>query len=573
LFAWASSLDRRGSFSPARKVFVIGKTLGLDEARGALPSASSTSPEKLIEAAIDHGAARFAHQDLVPLAQLRLPAEPTWDPHDALAELMVADCGARAIRSVRNRLGSSGMSLGYGELHDVSTAFVNAHLRAAVKAFDPVRGEGKESAWLSTVLYRYALQHALLSRRLESNFDAAFDVADPAGSIEEQRESEDWDVALRKLPTAIERLPTAQKRAVALYFGLAGREHAIKEVADALDTNPYFARVAITRGVVTLAAGLGAEGLLTQDELKLARALFVDGVDIDTVARKLGISRATVKLQMSNLADRVKTSFRQRTVLPKPNPSSGDPAMTPSPELLATSLLHDLTAHRLKFERRDDGAVVVSGEQTKSPVTLAQARRVLRRHVDELVAAGSEIEEDAARLFAPDGPRDDLSDEDRQWSSLLQDAVQSSLRAVEPLVAVWKAKARDADIAVELDDAALAERVRDSLATVTAALEQAMPRADRRRGEAQLWIRFGETGNDATFGWFGESEHREAPRLLSLLRNRLGLVGDFEGEALDLLARCALRGLQEGWTNLPRFRPASSREGADLTLTWTKPTR
>lgn len=572
LFAWASSLDKRGSFSPARKVFVIGKTLGLDEARRTLTSAPSASPETLIEAAIDHGAIRFAHQDLVPLAQLRLPAEPTWDPHDALAELMVADCGARAIRSVRSRLTSSGLGMGYDELHDVSTAFVNAHLRAAVKAFDPVRGEGKESAWLSTVLYRYALQHALLSRRLESNFDTAFEVADTAGSIEEQRASEIWDLALRKLPTAMERLPKAQQRAVALYFGLAGREHAMKEVADALDTNSYFARLAVTRGVVALAAGLGTEGLLTQDELKLARVLLVDGDDADTAARKLGMSRAAVKLQMSNLADRVKTSLRQRTVLPKSSQSSGDPAMTPSPELLATSLLHDLTAHSLKFERRDDGAIVVYGEHTKSPVTLAQVRRVLRRHLDELEAAGSEVEEDVARLFAPDGPRDDLSDEDRQWSGLLQDAVQSSLRAVEPLVQVWKAEARDADIPVELDDATLTERVRDSLATVTAALEQGMHRADRRRGEAQLWIRFGETERDATFGWFGESERSEAPRLLSLVRHRLGLVGDFEGAALDLLARCALRGLQEGWTNLPRFRPAPSREGADLTLTWTKPT-
>lgn len=571
LFAWASSLDKRGSFSPARKVFVIGKTLELEEARATPPSAASAAPQVLIEAAIDRGTAQFANQELVPLAQLRLPAEPTWDPHDALAELMVADCGARAIRSVRNRLGSAGLGMGYGELHDVSTAFVNAHLRAAVRAFDPARGEGKESAWLSTVLYRYALQHALLSRRLESSFDTVFEVADPAGSPEEQREREESDRALRMLPSVIERLPKTQQRAVALYFGLAGREHAIKEVADALDTNPYFARLAVTRGVVTLAAGLGAEGLLTQDELKLARALFVDGDDADTAARKLGLSQGAAKLQMSHVADRVKTFLRQRTVLPKANPSSGGTAMSSSPELLATSLLHDLTAHRLKFERRDDGAVIVFGEQTKAPVSLDLARKVLRRHIDELEAAGSEIEEDAARLFAPEGPRDDISDEDKQWSGLLQEAVQSSLRSVEPLVQVWKKQAREADIAVAPDDAELTERVRDSLATVTAALEQAMPRADRRRGTAQLWVHFGEAERDATFGWVGETERTESPRLLSLIRHRLGLVGDFDGVALDLLARCAVRGLQEGWTTLPRFAPASSR-GGDLMLTWTKPT-
>ena len=73
-------------------------------------------------------------------------------------------------------------------------------------------------------------------------------------------------------------------------------------------------------------------------------------------------------------------------------------------------------------------------------------------------------------------------------------SAQSSLQGVETLVRRWKEEAAKAELDVSLGDADLAERVRDSLATVTSALEQAMPRAVRRRftltsrrGEELLW--------------------------------------------------------------------------------------
>jgi DNA-directed RNA polymerase specialized sigma24 family protein len=570
LFVWAKGLAKRGSYSPARQVFLIGRTLASERSSHALAASGGTPPQSVVDAAIERGIARFASEQLVPLEQLYLPAEPAWDPHDALAELIVADCGAQAIRSVKGRLSSAGLGMGYGELHDVSTAFVNAHLRAAVRSFDPVRGEGKEAAWLSTVLYRYALQHGLISRRLDSNFEAVLEVRDPAPSFEEREELKESERALRMLPGAIERLPKLQRNAIALYFGLSGREHAIKEVAQALDTNFYFARLAVVQGVVALAAELGAEGLLSQDDLKLARALFVEGEDAGDAARALGISRATVKSRMSQIGDKVKASLRQRTVVPSFPSDGGDTAMPQSPDVLSASLWRDLTTHRWRMERLDLGEVVVIGEQTKEPVSVERARRLLRDRVDELVAAGGQIEEDVARLFAPQGPREDLSEEDAQWASLLQTAVQSSLQGVETLVQRWKEDAEKAGVGFSLTDAELAERVRDSLATVTSALEQAMPRAGRRQGTAQLWIRFGKSEQDAVFGWVDVPEKGEPMRLLPLIRHRLGFVGDFEGLGLDLLARCTVRGLQEGWAALPRFTFTSPRR-EESRWTWTKP--
>jgi DNA-directed RNA polymerase specialized sigma24 family protein len=550
---------------------VIGKTLAL-EAPGRVRSLErGARQELLVDDALLRGTARFADERMVPLAELRLPSEPSWEPHDALAEIMVADCGAYAIRSVRSRLNSAGMALGYAELHDLATAFVNAHLRAAIRSFDPVRGEGKEGAWLGTVLYRFALRHALMARRIESSFDLAFEVPDPSPSPEKQLENEARERALKMLPAVLERLPETQRRAIALYFGLAGREHTIREVAEALDTNPYFARLAITSGVVSLAAGLGAEGLLSQHDLRLAKALFVEGEDLNAAALRLGMSRSDMKRQMARVADSVRSSLRPRTVLPNTTSRSGAPDMTKASDLLATEISRDLIAHRLTIERRGKSAFVIVGGKLGKPVALDRARKLMRSRIDELVAAGVEIDEEAARLFAPEGPRTDLSDEDAAWVALLQAAAQASLFGVEALLQTWKTEAQKANLEIKLSDTELAERIRDSLATVTSALEQSMPRAARRSGTARLWIRFGESPEDATFGWVDEARQGEPPRLLSLVRHRLGLVGDFDGPALDLLGRCAVRGLQEGWGVLPRFTWEAPRQRAEVLLTWTKP--
>lgn len=571
IFVWAKSLAEQGSYAPSRKVFVIGKTLALEALRQVTPSECGVQQKLLVDEAVLRGTARFSGESMLPLAELQLSSEPSWDPYGALVELMVADCGAQAIRSVKSRLNSAGISLGYAELHDLSTAFVNAHLRAAIRSFDPVRGEGKEGAWLSTVLYRFVLRHALMAHRIESNFDLAFEITDPSPFPEEQIEVEIQEKALKILPAALKCLPETQRRAIALYFGLERREHTIKEVAQSLNTNPYFARLAIISGVMSLAARLDAEGLLSADELLLAKALLVEGESLDSVADKLGMSGSVMKRQMSHITDRVKTSLRRRTVSSKSTSLHGEAEMTKTHDELLVELSGDLIEHRLTIERSTTGRLMVTGRKLKETMTLDRARKLLTTSVDRLVAAEIELEEEAARLFAPEGPRKDLSNEDIEWAALLQNAAQSSLVGILPLVHVWKKKAQEAGLEVTSDEAELTERIRESLATVSSALELSMPRQGRRDGKTKLWIRFGERPDDATFGWLDGIEQSEPVHLLSLVRHRLSLVGDFDGLALALLAQCAVQGLQEGWGVLPRFTWQESRSDT-ATLLWEKPT-
>ncbi|WP_250532348.1 hypothetical protein [Caballeronia sp. ATUFL_F1_KS39] len=571
IFAWARSLAERGSFSPARKVFVIANALTMAASHGIGPSEQGDAPESLVDDAISKGAAKFADKRLVPLSALRLPFEPAWDPYAALSELMIVDCGAFAIHSVKRRLNSAGVGLDYPELHDISTAFVNAHLRTAIRSFDPIRGEGKEGAWLSTVLYRFALRHAVLAHRLEANFDLAFDVADPSPLPDELLEARQWDRALEILPAALNRLPRLQQEAVTLYFGLSDREHAVREVAARLRTNTYYARLAVSSGVMNLAAELRVEGLLSAEDLKLARILLRENDDIDAAARRLGLSRSELKRRASLVANKVAASLRRRTVLPKPNASRGALKMSNESDSLALILTEELLNHRLQFERHDEDDVRISGERLPRPISLARARELLISQLDRLANAGEALESDLATIFAPEVPRADVSEKDQQWATLLFNAAQESLESVRPFVERWKREARDWGVRVDFNDEDLAERVRDSLVAVSGSLEQSMPRQSRREGSGTLVIRFGERPEDAVFDWTGEGLDVEPVPLLSLVRHRLSVIGDFSGPGLTLLAECLVRGLQEGWGILPKFRLEETNTDGGIVLRWTRP--
>lgn len=240
---------------------------------------------------------------------------------------------------------------------------------------------------------------------------------------------------------------------------------------------------------------------------------------------------------------------------------------------LLNLLVRDVTTHQLRVERRSPAPddLVVAGKALSVPLEMKQARKMLRQKIDDLAQADAHVDELAAQLYAPAVSRSDLSAEDRQWTALLHGAAQASLQGVQPLLQYFKQRALAADIDVALDDADLAARLRDSLATVSAALVQALPRAARRAGSATLLISFGATPEAARFAWLEAAQAADPDEpvpLLSLLRHRFALVGDLCAPAADLLARCTVKGLQEGWAPLPHFSAEGGAQADPLRLTW-----
>lgn len=153
--------------------------------------------------------------------------------------------------------------------------------------------------------------------------------------------------------------------------------------------------------------------------------------------------------------------------------------------------------------------------------------------------------------------RDDLPLGHAEWQEALDTAASDSLDQLAPWLELYRRQAMRAGLSRRselLDDQALLHGMRGALHTVTAALEEGLPRGVRRAGPAYLHIRhLGRYGN-ATAQWRALGwESAEWP-LHDLLLHRLGFVGGFSSAEARVAARCALQVLAEhGSILLPGF--------------------
>ena len=579
VFSWFECLRQLGVASPVRAVHVIGHCLA-DVSMGSLPRAHDTeSLHRWISATLERGLKQYLHSDLEPLSVLGLRVAQVmyWNPFEDLAELMAVECSPSVLQNVRRRFQSRGMDVEYPELHDLAALFANRHLRRALLSFDPVRGEGKESAWLSTVFYRYSLRHVLTTRRLRETFSVAFEPPDTSLAPDEIVERMAREEALEALPGALSSLSETQRHAVTLYFGIGNREHNLKEVARALETNIYFARLAITRGVGTLAAILGIAGLLGEDELRLARALFVDGLDVGAAAESLGLSAPEMRRRASRIGSKLRASLRARTLQTSIRLNQKEAMMLIHEEAFnAFDFVEKLKAKRVTFDFNSLGEQVALIPGMARPIRVVKIRQALDAHPALYESLSKEAERvDLSALFGLDASevRTDLPHDFAEWEAILQDASASSLANAEPLFRLWidEAAARG----IELNEEDLNEaprRIRDSLSAITPALEEVMPWEGRTTGNALLAVILGGRDSRAMCRWLDEQEHQQRKiDLYELAHHRLDMIGKFDREALDLLAECLLTALAQGAITIPGFSLKQQVSANELIFAWKPP--
>jgi hypothetical protein len=579
VFDWADRLRAHGVESPVRVIFLIGCMLAsprTEDVPDDEPAAGHWIDTALARTWQQHG-----QQPVRPLAELAAAVSPMlqWDPWDELAELMAVRCGPAVLRSVRGQLASKGLGLDYIELHDLAAQFAGDHIRAALSSFDVVRGEGKEAAWLGTVFYRFALKHVLISRRMRQAFDAAFELPDPGAAPEEVIERQVENAALQALPRALAQLQPAQREAVLRYFGLGYHEHTLAEVAQALSTNVYFARIAVITGVGAVAAVLGIPGLLDDEELRVAQLMFSQSHDVDSTADALDMTPAHVRRVAARMGTKLRRSLRARTTTATP------PATTPSAasrqketdmshvELLP-AFVAACTSDHLTLQQDDKGelwARFLGADQPLHVAALLNAMR-LRPELMERLVDGTP-EEQLARLFtpSPSETRRDVMTDHAQWGAMLDAASANSLANAAVLFHAWSAacQALNVDLPERLGEREAAARIRDSLSAVTSALEEMIPWSARQEGRSVLQIAF-PSPSVATAYWSSAAQVNGAMplNLGGLVRDRLALVGQFDGPALDLLTGCVLQGLHEQTINLPGLSKTKARGDELVAYEW-----
>jgi len=558
LFFWFNHLRRHGVTSPVRGLSLVGNCLA-DLERAEPPALDRMDEVRgWITSALDRTLARHGNTPLEPLAELaqRVPSAAGWDPFAELAELLSVECGGAAVRNVRRRLNAQGLNVSGEFVYDLATVFVVNHLPQALLSFDPARGEGKETAWLTTVLYRHALRHALTERRVRVAFDVAFDVADTSAGPEELVERARWEEALRDLPRALDALPEASRRSLALYFGLDGRERSLRQVAAALGTSAYLARCAIVHGMAGLAVHLQASDVLDPQEREVARALFVEGQQPQAVAKALELSDRAVRNVAAAIGTKMRSALRTRT---RSSPDVHDVKDAPMEHETIISPFEVVT---------DFGAVVEAVKRAPGGVKLGLDDRgvwqaeIGSHHfaVSDLVQwlrANARLEElDPVAgdwLYALDRrtPHDEASPE---WETVLEELSARWWINAEALARLWRERAEKEQVDLTREDLEGAEqRIQDSLSSVAGALTQEMPWSGRVEGVAHLRVTVDDFEH-ATSAWLDpQQEPKTEMNFASLLRHRFGMIGNFKGRPRELFVPCVLEALAGSIVLLPNF--------------------
>ncbi len=211
-------------------------------------------------------------------------------------------------------------------------------------------------------------------------------------------------------------------------------------------------------------------------------------------------------------------------------------------------------------------------------ITVKTVRELFAKQPDLLAELSDEQEELMAALYAlqpEELDRPDLAEGHRAWQQALDFAASQTLEDMRPLLVLGQQRTHD-DV-IDSEDAGeeqTLERLRDSMAAVATALEQALPRRSRRNVSLLLSVTFEDALERTSVRWTTEDWAGEAIPLFSLTRHRLSFVGGFKSPAADMFARCVVQILQERSSPLlPGFSYAENQRGrdADLQLRWHAP--
>jgi hypothetical protein len=254
-------------------------------------------------------------------------------------------------------------------------------------------------------------------------------------TLEETLEERAKQGALAALPAVLEQLPCRERLALKLYFGFSGREYTLAEVAGELGVSDYLARTAVVRSLAMLAALLGVQGPLDEQEFSLLRLLFVEGMELKSAAKQLQIDAK----QAQHLAARIIRKFRQglrsRTTVPSKHPRMPRKERTMDNMLLLSD--EQIIAELKKLRKTPSLHTNPEGELladiASSWVPVARIRKIVERSA--VLQPLEELQLPLDWLAVPDAmlERADLPEDASEWANAIQELGQRSWVTAEAL--------------------------------------------------------------------------------------------------------------------------------------------
>jgi hypothetical protein len=515
---------------------------------------------------------------LPPLSRLALEVERSvvWDPYQDFAELLTAACGpvyARVASKLRHRFGSNLL-----DVADLTGQFALSALPQAVRKFDLDHGRGKEENWLQTVYYRYCLKRMLAdlqSQRQLREMQTAL-----VGRREEIEHRDEETPGVAELYEALESIPDVERRALAMYYGLEGREFTFAELGTELSCSTYHARAAVLRGFARLSALLRARGALDEQEERLVRSYFGEGKHLAAAAEDLRFDPDEARRVLARAEEKFSRTLRVRTRPHRARLTSiiegqrKGTAMANTGQIVVLSAGEILKAlrslDRVPDIRRDEEGhpkVFLSGTWAH----LVRVRDVLRQEpetLEELEAKAMPL--DWLSLPDPASERADVPDDRAYLQDVFETLARRAFNQAQFIATLWLDYLKEKRLRLpdtERDD--VVHSIVRVLGSISQAIETELPRPLRRRGEARFRI---DRSKHAICGRWEDSDAQPLD-VFRLAIHRASLLGDFAGEPAEELARIICGGLfqseQETYV-LPSFRVAETTQ-ATVWLLWRAP--
>lgn len=237
-----------------------------------------------------------------------------WDVEGDFSELLNYSSGPKAYWAAEQKLLVHGFQPSLLDILGVAESFMLSELPKAVRSFDLQRGDGHETAWLTTVFYRYALRALLADRANRAHLDALTDTLASPSLVELP-----WAVTLgngawEQVSASLDRLPPPQRIALRMYFGLDGPEQTIATIATELGCSEYLARTTLVYGLATVALLLGGLNLIDPRAMELLRATLLEGRSLSSAARALHMPYPEARRLFATTGQTFRRGLRERTI-------------------------------------------------------------------------------------------------------------------------------------------------------------------------------------------------------------------------------------------------------------------
>jgi RNA polymerase sigma factor (sigma-70 family) len=565
VFRYSEQLLQHGLSTPSEQIAVIlwfvRSVLSVMHppptfAEGA---ACYTWMDGMLAAALTKLANEGGTDEVVRAASLSTEFASEWGIDHDFAELLNFRCGADAYTQAALRLRSRGFHVQWTEIYDLAGPFVLVQLPHAVRSFSPLRGRGREKAWLASVFYRFALQAILSDRTNRRSLELLDRIPSEAASPDVVFEQAEEASTLSAVSAALMKVPPTERRAIDLYFGLAGREQTLAEVGRELGVSEYLARTAVVNGLARLSALLGVRGPLSRDEFDLLHYTFVEGMDLPQAAARMNLSLREARRLGGSVGSRFRKGLRARTVLHttgREGPEKGKTAMaTPGMKIDPRQLkawLNGLTENPPLRWNSDSGEV--EAEIGGSWWRLADLRETVIR--ENLVSWMEGAKLPVGWLFVPEPlPKRSSPPEDSlPWLHILQPI---RLRSWDTARLLWEHSREYSSNSEALfraeEEPDPVVLIHDTLASLSSAIESRLP-LEIENGEHPLFRADRQENGDALGQWVGAPEGPPL-NLGRVLVRRAKSRGVLSDKAIEILAAVFLKELfMSDIVTLPGFQ-------------------